>query len=67
MTVTSVTRRATQNSYLTNHIKSVHKRVKYDCNHCDYRATHIKLIHEGVNYDNNQCEYRAITQSNLTC
>ena len=42
-------------SSLKKHIESIHDKIKYDCNRCDYKATrkeninrHIRYFHEGI-------------------
>ena len=63
---------AIQKSDLVKHVASFHKRIKYECKHCDFRATqkynlvqHVSSIHKGVRYDCEQCEYSALFKSSL--
>ena len=58
--------------YLTQHIQSVHEKVKYPCNLCEYKATqqaslkrHIESVHEKVKYSCNQCGKEFTGRSNL--
>ena len=59
--------------YLTKHIQSKHKGIKYACNHCDKQytlqsslTTHIQSVHEGIRYTCDQCGYQATQQIYLT-
>ena len=50
---------------LTSYMKSVHERVPYSCNQCDYRygcslKSHTKSFHEGVPYSCDHCDCRSI-------
>ena len=60
------------NSYLKQHIKTIHGCNKYPCEKCNYEATtlsnlkkHIESVHERVLYPCNQCEYQATQLSSL--
>ena len=54
-----------QNSNLTRHIKTVHKRMKFKCDHCEkefgqisIRKTHIKSVQEKIKYPCTLCDYQ---------
>ena len=51
---------------VSKHKMSVHQKVKYDCNQCEYKATqknnlktHKISVHECKKYSCNQCDYKA--------
>ena len=55
--------KATHESLLSKHIKSVHDGVQFPCDKCDYKVTrkdhllrHEKSVHEGVKYLCDQCD-----------
>ena len=57
---------------LKTHIESVHEKIKYSCNQCDYQATqkgnlktHIETVHEKVKYPCNQCGHQFSQQGYL--
>ena len=58
--------------FKSQHIKSVHERIKYDCTLCDYKASstssllqHVKNVHEGSKYDCTLCDYKATSKYDL--
>jgi len=58
---------------LTRHIESVHELVRYECNHCEYKANHksglryhINMTHQGVQYRCDSCFTNFTSQSDLT-
>ena len=51
---------------------SPHEGIKYQCDHCDYKATqkgslkkHKMSVHEGIKYQCDQCEYKAAQKGDL--
>ena len=65
--------KASEQQYLTIHIKSVHKGVKYpydqfDCNKARYQShvrQHKMSVHMGIKYVCNLCDLKFTAQGNL--
>ena len=49
----------------TAHIRLIHEGVRFDCNHCDYKATRVKSIQEGVWFNCTQCGRQSTPKSHL--
>ena len=51
---------------------SVHEGIKYECDHCNYKAsyqsslkTHKMTVHEGIKYECDHCHYKANHRNSL--
>ena len=58
--------------YLQQHIKTIHRGVKYLCEICNHKYSsrtslsgHIKSVHGGVKFNCEQCDYKATNPGNL--
>ena len=54
---------------LSNHKKSHHEEIQYNCKQCDYKATNRsslrnnrKSLHEGIRYKCDQCKDKLVTK-----
>ena len=59
------------NGNLKIHIQSVHEKIQFECNECNYKASksalklHVQTVHDGIKFDCDKCDHKYTPKVNL--